>query len=515
LLTADRLRRGTTIGIAVVLLVLAVLAIHFRTTLSMASIWQRSETYAHGYLVVPMFVWLVWRQREALASVAATPFPLALVAVAAAAAVWWLGERVSATGITQLAVVAMALFVVWAALGNEVARTLAFPLAFLFFAVPFGEFLLPRLMNWTADFVVLGLRMSGVPVFREGNQFVIPTGRWSVVEACSGLRYLIASLMIGSLFAFLTYRSTARRLAFIAVALAVPIVANWVRAYLIVMIGHLSDNKLAVGIDHLIYGWLFFGLVMAVLFYIGARWRETEGVTTAEADGQAAPVPAPRRATSVVAAAALVTVMAAALSQPHVPALEPHEAAALPRLQGGNGWQPLDDIATRWRPDVSGAGAELVQSFAKRGVQATLFVSLFRDQTRASKALSSRNQLVRTTNADWREVETDRVSGLASDPAFTPQAAVIAGGPHGESERLAVWQWFWVDGRTTGSPFVAGLSQVLAVAAGNSDAVAWVVIATPTGGRDPDARARLDDFAKSLRPAIDAALRQAMAAERR
>ena len=65
------------------------------------------------------------------------------------------------------------------------------------FAVPVGEFLLPVFMEWTADFTVLALRLSGIPVYREGLQFVIPSGNWSVVEACSGIRYLIASLMVG------------------------------------------------------------------------------------------------------------------------------------------------------------------------------------------------------------------------------------------------------------------------------------------------------------------------------
>ena len=45
---------------------------------------------------------------------------------------------------------------------------------------------------------------------------------------------------------------------------------------MIVMIGHLSGNKLAVGVDHLIYGWLFFGFVILIMFWIGARWREDE-----------------------------------------------------------------------------------------------------------------------------------------------------------------------------------------------------------------------------------------------
>src|SRR5262249_32061829 len=149
-----------------------------------------------------------------------------------------------------------------------------FPLAFLFFAVPIGEFLLPQLMEWTAGFTIAALKLSGIPVFREGQQIAIPSGTWSVVEACSGVRYLIASIVAGALYAYLIYRSPARRLVFIGVSIVVPIVANWVRAYLIVMIGHLSGNVLAAGVDHLIYGWMFFGVVMLIMFWIGSRWRE-------------------------------------------------------------------------------------------------------------------------------------------------------------------------------------------------------------------------------------------------
>jgi exosortase len=124
---------------------------------------------------------------------------------------------------------------------------LIFPLLFLFFAVPVGDFLLPRLMEWTADFTVQALRLTGIPVFREGQNFVIPSGNWSVVEACSGIRYLIASLTVRTLYAYLTYTSLKRRLTFILVSLLVPILANWFRAYMIVMLGHLSGNKLATG----------------------------------------------------------------------------------------------------------------------------------------------------------------------------------------------------------------------------------------------------------------------------
>ena len=67
-----------------------------------------------------------------------------------------------------------------------------------------------------------------------------------------------------------------RRLVFIALSIIVPIIANGIRAYLIVMIGHLSNNRLATGVDHVIYGWVFFGFVMMLLFWIGSQWREPD-----------------------------------------------------------------------------------------------------------------------------------------------------------------------------------------------------------------------------------------------
>ena len=260
--------------LAFIALLAVVLGLCYATAEAMVQIWLRSETFTHAFVVPPIVLWLVWRQRDALRLMTPRPCVWALLPLAGAAAAWLLGNLVWANSVSQLAFTAMLVLAVPVVLGVQVTRALAFPLAFLFFAVPVGEFLTPVMMQWTADFTVMALRASGIPVYREGLQFVIPSGNWSVVEACSGIRYLMASFMVGSLFAYLNYVSTKRRLAFVAVSLAVPILANWLRAYLIVMLGHLSDNKIATGVDHLVYGWVFFGIVILAMFFIGARWAE-------------------------------------------------------------------------------------------------------------------------------------------------------------------------------------------------------------------------------------------------
>ncbi|MBC7467751.1 MAG: exosortase, partial [Ramlibacter sp.] len=188
----------------------------------MVTIWSRSDTFAHAFTVPPIVAWLIWRQRDALAVRRPRASAWVLLPIGVAALIWLLGDLSTTNAVTQLAFTALLVLAVVTVLGLSAARTIAFPLAFLFFAVPVGEFVTPQMMEWTADFTVFALRLSGIPVFREGQQFVIPSGSWSVVEACSGVRYLIASVMVGVLFAYLNYRSLHRRLIFIGVAILVP-----------------------------------------------------------------------------------------------------------------------------------------------------------------------------------------------------------------------------------------------------------------------------------------------------
>ncbi|MDE2504020.1 MAG: exosortase A, partial [Burkholderiales bacterium] len=260
--------------VSLALLLAALLWLFRGTALGMVDIWWNFETYTHAFLVAPISIWLVWRQRDELARLTPRAQPWLLLAVVAVAALWVAGDLALVNVVAQFAFVALIVVAVAAVLGIEVAWTIAFPLAFLFFAVPFGEFAIPWMMRWTADFTVYAIQASGIPIYREGQSFVIPTGRWSVVQACSGVRYLIASFMVGTLFAYLNYSSIKRRLVFMVVALIVPVIANWLRAYMIVMLGHLSNNRLAVGVDHIVYGWIFFGIVITIMFFIGARWSE-------------------------------------------------------------------------------------------------------------------------------------------------------------------------------------------------------------------------------------------------
>ena len=184
-------------------------------------------------------------------------------------AVWLVAAILDINEGRQLMLVAMFEIVLLVALGPRVFRRLLAPLLFLFFLVPSGAFLVPTLQTITAKIVVAGLHTLHIPVFSDGYMIEIPEGNFEIAEACAGLRFLVASAVFGCFFAIVMYRSFVRRAVFIALSLTVPIGANGMRALGIIVLAHLEGSATAVEADHIIYGWLFFSLVILLLIAIG------------------------------------------------------------------------------------------------------------------------------------------------------------------------------------------------------------------------------------------------------
>jgi exosortase A len=487
--------RAMAIALAVALA--AVLLLYRDTALGVVAIWERSGTFAHGYAVLPIALWLAWRKRDELLRVAPSPSAIWLLPLAAAGLLWLLGELAIVNAATHLALAALIVFSVAALLGTAAARVVLFPLAFVFFAVPIGEFMMPSMIVWTADFTVWALRLSGIPVFRDGEQLVIPSGQWSVVEACSGIRYLISSVMVGALFAYLNYRSLRRRLLFMGVAIAVPIVANWVRAYLIVMTGHLSDNRLAVGVDHLVYGWVFFGVVVGIMFAIGMRWAEPEA---ASAGARSAPFPslgdgAPARRSAWPALAAVIALVAAPVVV--VRALDAGLSTATPALPDtfapATDWADAEPPFGDWKPTFRGAAADRRFAFARTGEPAVgLYVGYWRHQGAEDKLVSSENAIAGSEDERWRRtavgelrIEAESLSARLRTETWRGSAFADAS----DAPRMRTAQVYWINGTVTASAWQAKLWGGLHKLWGRGDDAAVLVFYTPVvDGGDADAR---------------------------
>jgi exosortase A len=243
--------RTPILSLVIFAVLLAAIFVAYRATWGdMIHLWNTSDTYAHGWLIAPVSLWCLFQMRDKLALCKIQPAWTALPLLFVTGLGWSLGALADVQLVQQLSVVALVISAALLVFGWECCRTAAFPLGFLLLAVPMGDELTPVLVDMTADFVVFAVQATGIPLYREGNSFVIPSGSWSVVSGCSGIRYLMATITIGVLFSYLNYRSWGRRIGFVGIAILVAILANWLRAWGIVMIAHFSDMKLALGVDH-------------------------------------------------------------------------------------------------------------------------------------------------------------------------------------------------------------------------------------------------------------------------
>ncbi len=452
---------------------------------AMTDLWWNNETYTHGMLVPAASAWLAWRIRDRWYPLTPSGSLVGLIVMAGSVAAWLVGTLAGVNALEQFAAVTMIIALFLAIFGWPTTKVLAFPLGFLFFAVPFGDFLMPWLMDRTADFTVKAVELSGVPVLREGRNFVLPSGRWSVVEACSGLRYLLAAVPLGMLYAHLSFRSWRTRWVYVGLVIAIALVANWLRAYGIVMLGHASSMTIAAGADHLIYGWLFFGVVMGLAFTLGARMPELGPPD--------APVRSPAAAGTVgsghpkrVAFAAIACLLAAT-----GPALAGHlstrgEARVnLAALRSALS----SDMATlgEYRPNHPG-GRDSVVGRVPGDPAIGLAAYQYHHQYRGTEMITHGHGPMPASQEAlaWslRRQSTTRVATLPGAPDGTLVNEYVF---EHRDRRWLVWEWFWVAGTVTHDPRRAKIETALSIFAGRGDeSVAWYawVMVSPS---DPQA----------------------------
>lgn len=515
---------GATFTFLCLLLLVFILGVFNQTTSSMVSTWIQSETYTHGFLILPIVIWLIWRKKSVLSEYPLRPCYLALIPLAMAGLLWMLGNLVDVLVVQQLALVAMLVFSFLVVMGWDLFRALLFPLAFLFFAVPMGEGLTPPLMEYTATATVFLVKLTGIPVYRDGMFISLPSGDWSVVEACSGVRYLIASVTLGCLFAYINYNGYKKRLAFIVVSMIVPIIANGLRAFMIVMLGHFSGMTIAVGVDHLIYGWVFFGVVMLILFSIGSRWQDTvEKVQSPGADVDSEPdghgdiqvsaaIAAPR-----LAAALLVTVVVIALWPAWVYALNHFqvdgEYGQIVIPQGSDTWQQRSENAWKWTPRVVHADREVSQFYSSINGDdeaiIQLYVAQYLEQKQGAEVVNSSNKLFNNQMSFWRvSHKTSKTISIGGHSVDVTSAVV-----RGPRWNLLVWHWYRVGNDYTANNYVAKFREVEARLVDSRRDAAILTVATPIGIGDVEqetavAAKKLQQFLNGVMPDLEQSMDQ-------
>jgi exosortase A len=456
----------------------------------MATIWWTTSTFNHVLLIPFIIAWMVWQRRFELARLRPSAWWPPLVLVGAGALLWLLGEAAGVALARHAALVVMVQGAIAACLGKAVTRGLAFPLFYLLFAIPAGEELVPFLQTVTADITMLLLGVAGVPAHLEGIFITTPTGYFEVAEACAGVKFLVAMIAYGALVANTCFRSWPRRIAFMAVAILVPVLANGVRAFGTIYIAHQTSLEFAAGVDHVVYGWFFFAFVIILIMAAGWRffdrkvgepWFDPAKLQEAE--------PRPSRpaavAAAVVALAALPLLWSSAVAAAGTDT--PPGEIAFPELRG---WERVPALRGRaWQPHFAGADILRTARYRdSRGREVDLAIAYFSRQREGAELVGHGQGAVAPGGA-W---------------AWT---AAGEAPPHGRAERIAshrvtreVVSFYRVGDSLTGSAIEVKLETMKTRLFGGPQRAVAILVSAEAPGAGLPARPQIDSFLAAIGP---------------
>jgi exosortase len=242
-------------------------------------------TFTHGWLILAVCIWLVARAGPDIRLAPARPWALAQLVLIAGVLAWMVSFRASIQDLHVTIFPALFWLAAAAAFGWRVARLLIFPVGFFVFALPSWAQLGNPLQELTVLAMRLLLGMTGPAAEIRGDLIHIPNGSFRIEEGCSGLHFMIVGLAVAALHGELRRDSIRLRIAGLVLMAVLALLANWVRVYVIIQAGYLTDMRsYLVSVSHYWFGWGVFAVALVVFFWVANRWPSQMPATRLETE---------------------------------------------------------------------------------------------------------------------------------------------------------------------------------------------------------------------------------------
>ena len=254
------------------LLVGVLIALYAPVLRSLAEQWYSDPDYSHGFLVPLLSAYLIWQRRDRLREVTRRPSAWGLLVVIGALGLLFLGSLGAELFLARFSLLCTICGLIVYFCGWAMLRALAFPMAFLLFAIPipviiYNEIVFPlqfvasKFATWTLETLNL------FPIMREGNVLILPGMSLEVVEACSGIRSLMSLLALAAGFGYLVERSIMARWILFLAMIPLAIVSNGTRVMVTAIMANYIGPQAAEGFMHEFSGWVIF--VVATVLFLG------------------------------------------------------------------------------------------------------------------------------------------------------------------------------------------------------------------------------------------------------
>ncbi len=252
-----------------VLIVALVIYMYAESLAFLFSRWFGTDDYSHGIFVPLISAFLIWRSRNRLLQVPREKSWWGLGVITAGLFLYVVGELSTLFVVLHASLWIVMVGLAVTLLGIRGTRTIAFPLGYLLTAIPLPTFfyagLSSQLQLWSSSLGVGCLQLVGVMAFQEGNVIDLGPVQLQVVEACSGIRYLLPLSSLALLCAYSFKDQMWKRAVLVLSAIPISILTNGFRIGMIGVLVELYGKGAAEGFYHLFEGWVVFMVSFGLL----------------------------------------------------------------------------------------------------------------------------------------------------------------------------------------------------------------------------------------------------------
>lgn len=437
-----------------IILPLAVATLLLWPTLSqILNVWLDDGTYSHGFLLLLVCGWLLWRQRKNLAQLPSRVWWPALVLTALLAVAYLVALLAAVEVLQRLLVLPLYLSIAAAMVGPLRTRAILYPVALLLLAFPVWGLLIPLLQDMAVAVVSTLLDWQEIPARIQGNRIRIPAGQFEIAQGCSGLRYLLVSATFALLWGHLYLRRHRHTLFFLGASLLAALLVNWTRIYLLILIGHRTEMQSPLMQDHNNFGWYLFAIALLPLVVLGRSLPRKEfagtGVTT---DTEAEPGQG-------LSPVIMVTLLALVLLAP-LPWRTPTEAATVFTLDpplASSPWRLQRPDSGHWQPAYQRLDREWHLQYSRDERAYRFYLGWYQRQRPGAELYQPANSLV---PQGWYYLRTMAPCPVGADCHLIRK----------DEKRHVLISWHLVNRRAVTSRLSAKWQQLLAQFSGNAGA---------------------------------------------
>jgi exosortase len=259
----------------------AFLILYLPLLIDLLSDWYNDPNYGHGFLIIPVSAWLIWRKRAVLKTIPLETGKWGLPVIIASLALFIVGTAGAEFFTTRVSMIGLIFGITLYMAGPRFMREIWFAFFFLLFMIP-----VPYIIYYSVTFPLqlLGSKIAagvlgviGIPHLRQGNIIHLPDNySLEVAEACSGLRSLVTLLALGALLSYLTMKTKWKAMTLFLATIPIAIAANIFRITVTAIGAYGISRKIADDFLHELSGTIVFMFSLICLMILSSILRVRE-----------------------------------------------------------------------------------------------------------------------------------------------------------------------------------------------------------------------------------------------